>query len=134
MSHGGICDGGCECLSLDRTGAYVHELTLSTSWRDLISDSEESPDAASSGLSGVPGDRGADFPVDGGPAHSGAMRLGSVPYVSHWPGAYSRLLLAVYVQWQTGLLVASDWLKPVTSGSGVQLHQSPRRGWLTSAD
>ena len=95
MNH---CDGGCECLSSDRTGAYVHELTLAISSQDLISDSEELPDAASSSLSGVPGERGVDFPGDGVPAHSGAMRLGSVPYVSHRPEAYSRLLLAIYVR------------------------------------
>ena len=41
-------------------------------------------------------------------------RAGSVPFVSHRSGAYGRLLLAVYVRWKTGLLVASDWLRPVT--------------------
>ena len=41
---------------------------------------------------------------------------GSVPFVSHRPGAYGRLLLAVYVRWKTGLLVASDWLCPVMRG------------------
>ena len=54
-------DGGCECLSSDLMGAYVHELALTTSSRDLISDFGESPDAVSSGLSGVPGDCDADF-------------------------------------------------------------------------
>ena len=39
-----------------------------------------------------------------------------VPFVSDWPGIYGRLLLAVYVRWQTGLLVTSDWLRPVTRG------------------
>ena len=38
-------DGGGECLSSDRTGAYVHEIVLVTSSRDLISDSGELPDA-----------------------------------------------------------------------------------------
>ena len=41
---------------------------------------------------------------------------GSVPFVSHRPGAYGRLLLAVYVQCKTGLLVSSDWFWPVTRG------------------
>ena len=41
---------------------------------------------------------------------------GLVPFVSCRPGAYGRLLLAVYVQWWTGLLVSSDWLRPVTRG------------------
>ena len=47
-------------------------------------------------------------------AGAGAGRPGSVPFVSHRPGAYRRLLLAVYVRWKMGLLVASDWLRPVT--------------------
>ena len=42
--------------------------------------------------------------------------VGMVPFVSHRPGAYSRLFLAVYVRWKTGLLVASDWLRPVMQG------------------
>ena len=46
----------------------------------------------------------------------GAGWPGSVPFVSHRPGAYGRLLLAVYVRWKTGMLVASDWLRPVTRG------------------
>ena len=60
------------------------------------------------------------FPVDGGPAHSGAMRLGSVPYVSHQPGAYSRLLLAVYV-----LEIGAVWALP--AGRGGHLHISAGR-------
>ena len=32
-------------------------------------------------------------------------------------GAYGRLLLAVYVRWRTGLLISSDWLRPVTRGA-----------------
>ena len=43
-------------------------------------------------------------------------RPGSVPFVSDRPGAYGRLLLAVYVRWTTGVLVPSDWLRPVTRG------------------
>ena len=42
---------------------------------------------------------------------------GLVPFVSCRPGAYGRLLLAVYVRWRTGLRVSSDWLRPVTRGS-----------------
>ena len=48
----------------------------------------------------------------------GVGRPGSVPFVSDRPGAYGRLLLAVYVWWKTGLLVSSDWLRPVTRGGG----------------
>ena len=47
----------------------------------------------------------------------GVGRPGSVPFVSNRPGAYGRLLLAVYVRWKTGLLVSSDWLMPVTRGA-----------------
>ena len=47
----------------------------------------------------------------------GVGRPGSVSFVSHRPGAYGRLLLAVYVRWKTGLLVESDWLRPVMRGS-----------------
>ena len=43
-------DGDCECLSSDRTGAYVLELTLATSLRDLISARGVPPDAASASL------------------------------------------------------------------------------------
>ena len=48
-----------------------------------------------------------------------AGRPGSVPFVSQRPGAYGHLLLAVYVRWKTGLLVASDWLRPVMRGGGA---------------
>ena len=41
-----------------------------------------------------------------------------MPFVSHRPGAYGYLLLAVYVRWKTGLLVSSDWLWPVVWGGG----------------
>ena len=42
-------------------------------------------------------------------------------FVSDRPGAYGRLLLAVYVRWRTGVLVPSDWLRPLMRG-----------GWRTS--
>ena len=41
---------------------------------------------------------------------------GLVPFVSCRPGAYGRLLLTVYERRRTGLLVSSDWLRPVTRG------------------
>ena len=50
-------------------------------------------------------------------SYLGVGRPGSVPFVSNRPGAYSRLLLAVYVRWKTGLLVSFDWLRPVTRGA-----------------
>ena len=43
-------------------------------------------------------------------------RPGSVPFVSDRPGAYGRLLLAVYVLWKSGVLVPSDWLRLVRRG------------------
>ena len=39
-----------------------------------------------------------------------------MPFVSDRPGAYGHLLLTVYARWWTGLLVSSDWLRPVTRG------------------
>ena len=47
----------------------------------------------------------------------GVVWPGSVPFVSHRPGAYGRLLLAVYVRWKMGLLVSSDWFRPVARGA-----------------
>ena len=47
----------------------------------------------------------------------GVGRPGSIPFVSEKPGAYGRLLLAVYVRWKTGMLISSDWLRPVTRGA-----------------
>ena len=41
---------------------------------------------------------------------------GLVPFVSCWPGAYGHLLLTVYERRLTGLLVSSDWLRPVKWG------------------
>ena len=123
MDHSG---GGCECLSSDSTGAYVHDLSLVT---------EEAPsaEARDEDLSSV---HSVDCSRECELAGTGAGCLGSVLFVFHRPGAYGRLLLAVYVQWKTGLLVASDWLRPVTwgGGAGGRLRQSQRAVWLTSAD
>ena len=64
-----------------------------------------------------------ELPKDEGLTRSDTMRLGSVPVVSHHPGAYGRLLLAYtcgvgQACWQcrTGLLAASDWLRHVMRG------------------
>ena len=40
----------------------------------------------------------------------------SVPFVSDRSGAYGHLLLSVYLRWRTGVLVPSDWLRPLTRG------------------
>ena len=47
MDH---CNGVCECLLWDRTGAYVHELLLATPSRDVLSASGVSPVVISSRL------------------------------------------------------------------------------------
>ena len=111
-------DVDCGCLSSDRTGAYVHGLTVASPLQDLVSAPGEPWDAASAGLSRVPEGRYPDAPSSCGTMHSVTMRAGPVPYMSHRAGAYSRLLLATYVRWQAGLLTASDWLQPVTRGRG----------------
>ena len=114
MGHNGE---GCGCLSSDSTGAYVHDLSLAAYERDSSTIAEESPTKDS---------RNADCNIqDGdcvrsrGSAGPDTERPGTVPFVSHRPGVYGRLLLAVYVRWRTGLLVSSDWLRPVTRGGGL---------------
>ena len=122
----------CACLSSDITEAYVHDLSIASYERDPSPIIEEAQAAEVRGENcGV---RGVDISRDCGSAASGTGRPGSVPFVSHRPRAYGRLILAVYVRWRTGLLVASDWLHPVTRGAGGRLRQSQRRTWLTSAD
>ena len=65
----------------------------------------------------------------------GAERTGLEPFVvSHRPGAYGRLLLAVYVRWKSGLLVKADWLRLVTQGGWRASRQSQCAARLTSAD
>ena len=113
MDHDGE---GCECLSSDSTGAYVHDLSLASCGRDSSPVTEEVPTAGAQDQDSSV--RGVDFSRDCGLADLGTGRLGSVPFVSHRPGAYGQLLLAVYVRWKTGLLVVSDWLRPVTWGGG----------------
>ena len=96
--HADHSGGGCGCLSSDRMGAYVHGLSLMPRESLTVPELEDvSVSTLGSGarmnhMSGI-----------------GARRPGSVPFVSQRPGAYGRLLLAVYVWWKTGLLVASDW-------------------------
>ena len=58
---------------------------------------------------------------------------GSVPFVSHRPGSYRRLLLAVYVRWKMGLLVASDGVL-LRGRAGGWPHQSQSAVRLTSDD
>ena len=113
MNHS---DVDCGCLSSDRTDSYVHELALMP--RRCLSVSKVGD------ASVLTEECGARIPTEESGArmsHSYCMdvgRPGSVTFVSHRPGAYGRLLLAVYVRWKTGLLVSSVWLQPVTRGGG----------------
>ena len=66
--------------------------------------------------------------VDNDCGYLGVGHPGSVPFVSNRPGAYGRLLLAVYVRWKTGLLVSSDWLRPVMRGGWRAGLPDPVRG------
>ena len=101
------CAATCDCLGSDRTGAYVHRLiprtglSVSTPWDDVD----------------VSEDERVGFTFNDACGYLGVGRAGSVPFVSERPGAYGRLLLAVYVRWRTGLLISSDWLRPVTRGA-----------------
>ena len=113
--HVNHSDGNCECLSSDRTGAYIHDLALMP--RECLAVHTGGSGARMSHASAI-----------------SAGRPGSVPFVSHRPGAYDRLLLAVYVRWKMGLLMSSDWLRPVTRGAGGRAFRLQCAVWLTSAD
>ena len=106
------CDAKCDCHQSDRTGAYVHCLLPRTGKTD--STSLDDADVS------VEIENGFTFNNDCG--YLGIGRPGSVPFVSEKPGAYGRLLLAVYVRWKTGLLISSDWLRPVTRGAWRAVH------------
>ena len=99
--HVDHCYVHCDCLSSDRTAAYVHGLALMPTGLPVSEAEDASVHTEESGA---------------WMSHAycmGVERPGSVPFVSHRPGAYGRLLLA-HVHWKTGLLVSSDWLRPVT--------------------
>ena len=110
--HGGKCGEACACLLTDRTEAFVHCLIPPPISSTLI---PKSGSTASDGMAG-----GFSFRDDCG--YLGVGRPGSIPFVSMRPGAYGRLLLLVYVRWKSGLLIHSDWIRPVTRGAwrGVQ--------------
>ena len=94
VDHSG---GDWECLSSDRTGVYVHGLSLMPKEYLYVSELEDA--SVPTGGSGVWISHVSGIT---------AGRPGSVPFMSHRPGAYGRLLLAVYVRWKTGMLVTSD--------------------------
>ena len=112
-----------QCLSSDRMGAYDHDLALMPQEYLTVSELED----ASVHTGGSGARMSHTYGMSAGPP-------GSVPFVSHRPGAYGRLLMAVYVRWKTGLLVSSDWLRPVMWGAGGRAHRSQCAVWLTSAD
>ena len=98
-------DDNCGCLSSDQTASYVHWLSLMP--RGVVPVLEDGDTSVHTEESDARMNR---------TYYLGVGRPGSVPFVSHRPYAYGRLLLAVYVRWKTGLLVSSDWLRPVTRG------------------
>ena len=105
--HDGKCVEACECLLSDRTEAFVHCLI------PPLLPSGPIPDPGS--IDSTMESAGFTFRDDCG--YLGVGRPGSIPFVSGRPGAYGRLLLAVYVRWMSGLLISSDWLRPVTRGA-----------------
>ena len=110
------CDANCACLESDQTGAYIHSLLP----MPMTSDSTSLNDDEISGEV----ENGFTFNNDCG--YLGVGRPGSIPFVSKKPGAYGRLLLAVYVRWKTGLLISSDWLRPVTQALGGRSFRTER--------
>ena len=105
--HGEDCVAKCDCLDSDRAGAYVHCLIPRT---DLAVLTPRDNDDVSVDIT-------TGFAFNDVCGYLGVGRAGSIPFVSEKPGAYGRLLLAVYVRWRTGLLISSDWLRPVTRGA-----------------
>ena len=110
-------DEHCCCQSSDRTAAYVHDLTIAV--RELV-DSPVTGEASSCSTR-----TNGHLCID--PSWRRG-RPGLVPFVSDRPGAYDRLLLTVYVRWRTGLLVPSDWLRPVTRGGWLPGFPDQVRG------
>ena len=105
--HDGKCVEACDCLLSDRTEAFVHCLIP-----PLIS---PGPISGPASINSDIVSAGFTFRDDCG--YLGVGRARSIPFVSERPGAYGRLLLAVYVRWRSGLLIPSDWLRPVTRGA-----------------
>ena len=105
--HDGKCGEACACLLTDRTEAFIHCLIPPLVSPTLIPNSDSTDGAKMLG--------GFSFRDDCG--YLGVGRPGSIPFVSMRPGAYGRLLLTVYVRWKSGLLIHSDWLRPVTRGA-----------------
>ena len=101
------CAATCDCLGSDRTGAYVHCLIPRTGLS--VSTPRDDVDVSE--------DERVGFIFNDACGYLGVGRAGSVPYGRLLLAVYGRLLLAVYVRWRTGLLISSDWLRPVTRGA-----------------
>ena len=110
-------DSDCECQTSDQTAAYVHDLT--TNRRGFVHPSATG--STSEGYTGLNGHSRIEPSWEKG-------LPGVVPFVSDRPGAYGRILLAVYVRWRTSVLVSSDWLRPVTRGGWRADLPDRRRG------
>ena len=106
------CDAKCDCQQSHQTGAYIHCLLPRIG----------KPDSTSLDDADISVERENGFTFNNDCGYLGIGRPGSVPFVSEKPGAYGRLLLAVYVRWKTGLLISSDWLRPVTRGAWRAVH------------
>ena len=124
--HGVQCVDKCDCLMSDRVDAYVHCLIPRVAQADLTNlDNIDNS-----------GEMTAGFTISEDCGYLGIGRVGSIPFVSEKPGAYGRLLLAVYVRWKSGSVISSDWLRPVTRGGveggpvrpGRRTEPSPRSG------
>ena len=101
------CDANCACLESDRTESYIHNLLPIPETFHLTSPNYDE----------ISGEVENGFMFNNDCGYLGVGRPGSIPFVSQKPGADDRLLLAVYVRWKTGLLISSDWLRPVTRGA-----------------
>ena len=110
-------DVNCACLSSYLTVAYVHDLVLMP--REYLPVSEVEDASVHTEEIGARMSHAYSM---------GVGRPGSVPFVSNRPGAYGRLLLAVYVWWKTGLLDSSDWLRTVRRGGWRVGLPDPVRG------
>ena len=98
------------CLSSDRTGAYIHGLSVTLPpWDKLLPSPDRPPGEGCVDTDKFPGDTSDLVSIQ-----TCLGQPGSVLYVSFWAGEYGRLLLATYERRQTGTLSACDWLTPVT--------------------
>ena len=96
--HDVQCVEKCDCLVSDRVDAYVHCLIPRLAQTDLTNlDNIDNSGEMTAGFT---------FSEDCG--YLGIGRAGSIPFVSEKPGAYGRLMLAVYVRWRSGWLISGE--------------------------